>query len=32
MMTIYQDRNAGREPPRLQVTKLVEASATPPSR
>ncbi len=27
MMTIYQDRNAGREPPRLQVTKLVETSA-----
>ena len=30
MMTIYQDRNAGREPPRLQVTKLVETSAVPP--
>ena len=29
MMTIYQDRNGGREPPRLQVTKLVETSAMP---
>ena len=27
MMTIYQDRNAGHEPPRLQVTKLVEGNA-----
>ena len=28
MMTIYQDRNAAHEAPRLQVTKLVDGSAT----
>ncbi len=27
LMTIYQDRNADREPPRLQVTRLVEGTA-----